>query len=448
MLKEFKAFIVAEKLISVKDRVLLAVSGGIDSVVMCDLFYRAGFTFDIAHCNFNLRGKESDEDEMFVENLAKKYKVAFHCKRFPTKKIAKEKKLSIQMAARELRYQWFDEIRRNENYQFIATAHHLDDQIETFFINLLRSTGIAGLHGILPCQKNLIRPLLFTYRENINAYARKHNLAFLEDSSNVETKYLRNKIRHEIIPIFREINQSFPQVLTETIRRMRETEMIFLDTIEKVRKEIFHEDKNGIHILMDDLKKLNPCNLYAFELLSQFGFNEAIITDICHLPDDVSGEKFYSQTHRLIRNRKELIITPIPGKKEARIKNTLVSIREDQKEIRRPIHLRFEKMTKLKDFIIEPSKETANLDLHKISFPLILRKWEKGDSFYPFGMNKKKKLSDFFIDRKLSLPAKENIWLLCSGSNILWVTGQRIDNRFRVTSHTKEVLMVRWIVEK
>lgn len=448
MLKEFKTFISDQNLFKTNDKILLAVSGGIDSVVMSELFHRAGYAFGIAHCNFGLRGMESDADETFVEKLAGKYKVPFYAKRFLTTKDAKEKGISIQMAARELRYQWFEEIRVKEKYHSIATAHHLDDQVETFFINLLRSTGIAGFHGILPRQGNLVRPLLFTYRESIEGFARKYKLIFREDSSNLKTKYLRNKIRHEVIPIFRELNPAFPNILTETILRMRETEIIFRNVIEEARKKIIRKDKNGTHIRIEDLKKLTPVDIYAFELLSPFGFNEAVIRDILHSHDDSSGKFFYSSTHRLIKNREELILNPLPGKEESSLKNAGISIPENKKEIRKPIHLSFTKTATIKRFVIDPSKEVANLDLRKIMFPLILRRWKKGDSFYPFGMNKKKKLSDYFIDSKLSIPEKENTWLLCSGTHILWIVGYRIDHRFRVTSQTKEVFQVRWLKGK
>ena len=448
MLKEFKAFVESEKLFGAEDRILLAVSGGIDSVVMCELFHSAAYRFGIAHCNFNLRGKESDADEAFVQSLAKKYQVPFYHKKFLIKKDASEKKISIQMAARELRYHWFEELRIKEQFDLIATAHHLDDQIETFFINLLRNTGIAGLHGILSKQGNLIRPLLFTHRGDIAVFAQKHKLTFREDSSNAETKYLRNKIRHEIIPVFCELNPAFPKILTETIQRIRETEIIFRDTMVELRKKIIRNDSKGIHIRIADLKKLSPIDIYAFELLSPFGFNEAVISDILHSADEGSGKIFYSQTHRLIKDREQFIINPIADLKGSRVKNAEIKIAVNKKEIRKPIHLSFTKTSCGKTFSIDPSDNVANLDLNKINFPLIVRRWEKGDSFNPLGMNKKKKLSDYFIDRKLSIPEKENIWLLCSGQQILWIIGHRIDHRFRVTSRTKEVMQVRWIVEK
>jgi tRNA(Ile)-lysidine synthase len=448
MLQEFKTYIVDHNLFDPNDRILLAVSGGIDSVVMSELFHRAGYNFGIAHCNFGLRGNESDTDETFVEKLAKNYRVPFNTKRFLTTKVTKEKGISIQMAARELRYQWFEEIRLKEKYTCIATAHHLDDQVETFFINLLRSTGIAGFHGILPKQGNIIRPMLFSCRKDILAFCRKNKLTFREDSSNIETKYLRNKIRHEIIPVFRELNPAFPQLLTETILRLRETEVIFRKSIEATRKKIIRKDKNGIHIRIKELKKLTPVTIFAFEILSPYGFHEDVIRDMLHSPDDSSGKIFYSPTHRLIKNREDLILDLLPDKNKSGLINAEISIPEHKKEIRKPLHLSFTKKETGKKFVIDPSKDVANLDLRKIVFPLILRRWKKGDSFYPLGMNKKKKLSDYFIDSKFSIPEKENTWLLCTGSHIIWIVGHRIDHRFRVTSQTKELLIVRWVGKK
>lgn len=448
MLEEFRKYISDHDLFTPSDHILLAVSGGMDSVVMTELFHRAGFKFGIAHCNFGLRGKESDGDEVFVEKLAGKYNVPFFTKRFLTTKVTKERGISVQMAARELRYAWFEEIRKKHKYSYIATAHHLDDQAETFFINLLRSTGIAGFHGILPKQGNIIRPLLFCFRDDIDAYCRKKNLAFREDSSNSETKYLRNKIRHEILPIFRELNPSFPQILSGTIQRIKETEIILRKSIESIRKKIIRKDKNGIRILFTELKNLEPAGIFAYELLSPYGFHEDVIRDILESTDNSSGKIFYSPTHRLILNRKELILEPISDKKKSHILNKEISIPENQKEIYQPIRLTFTKKTKDKKFVIDPSAGAANLDLGKIRFPLTLRKWKRGDSFHPLGMDNKKKLSDYFINNKFSIPEKENAWLLCSGSDIIWIAGHRIDHRYRVTTRTKEVLVVRWIVKK
>ena len=448
MLDAFRKFFVSEGLFGPKDKVLLAVSGGMDSVAMASLFHEAGISFGIVHCNFQLRGTESDEDEVFVEKMAKKYRVPFYCKKFFTTEEAEEKGISIQMAARELRYRWFEEVRKKEKYDFIATAHHLDDQIETFFINLLRSTGIAGMHGIVPKQEHLVRPMLFTFRKDIEAYIRKKRLSFREDSSNTETKYLRNKIRHEILPVLEEMNPSLRQTLTGNIQRLKETEIVFSKTVEAKRKKIVHEDKSGIKISLADLMKCTPVEIFAFEILSAFGFNEQVIRNILDNQGQFSGKVFYSSSHRLIRDRKELIINSLKKKPITGSSPEKISIPEKVQEIKKPIHLVFTKKVYVRKFEIDLSKEAANFDLHKITFPLELRKWKKGDTFSPYGFNRKKKLSDYFIDAKLSIPEKENAWLLCSGENILWIVGHRIDHRYRVTSQTKEVLHIKWFKGK
>jgi tRNA(Ile)-lysidine synthase len=448
MLKDFKAFIEKEKLFVPSEKILLTVSGGIDSVVMTELFYQAGYHYGIAHCNFGLRGKESDADEAFVEQLALKYHLSFYTTRFSTARTAKARGISVQMAARDLRYAWFEKIREKEKYAAIATAHHLDDQIETFFINLIRGSGIAGLHGILPRQGHIIRPMLFTTRENIIAYSSKHKLLYREDSSNAEIKYLRNKIRHEIIPIFRELNPAFSQTITETILRLRDVEKVFTTIVDEIKSKIIKISDNDVCINIDDLHRLSQTELFVFEILSPYGFNESVIRDIMSSSPDSSGKVFYSPTHRLVKNRKELIINVLVSEKEIIRKNEEIVITENQTGILKPIHLSISKLPIEKKFAVDISKEVAMLDLHKIEFPLILRRWRRGDSIHPYGMDKKKKLSDLFIDLKLSIPEKENIWLLCSGSYIIWVLGHRIDHRFRVTAQTKEVLKVRWLKGK
>jgi tRNA(Ile)-lysidine synthase len=312
----------------------------------------------------------------------------------------------------------------------------------------LRSTGIAGFHGILPRQGSIIRPLLFAYRHDIELFARQNHLGFREDSSNLETKYLRNKIRHEVLPILRELNPGFPQILTENINRIRETEMIFRKAIDKARAEVFRKDKTGIHIRIDKLKGYSPIDLYAFEFLAPFGFNDSVISDILHSLDEPSGKTFFSPSHRLMKDRKELILTLLKKEKETGKDTEKISIPSSRKEIRKPLHLLFEKNIVTASYRIDRSQDAATFDLKKITFPLILRRWQKGDAFYPYGLNKKKKLSDYFIDCKFSITDKENTWLLCSGKDIIWIAGHRIDHRFRVTSRTKEVLQVKLLKGK
>jgi tRNA(Ile)-lysidine synthase len=445
MLKAFKTYIANEKLFLPGERVLLAVSGGMDSVVMTELFARGRFSFAIAHCNFSLRGKESDADESFVKNLAKKLKVPCHIRQFLTTDYADEHGLSTQMAARELRYGWFNELLTKEGYSVLATAHHLDDQIETFFINMLRSTGIAGFHGILPKQGKIIRPLLFASRKEIEEFVKKNDLAYREDTSNQEIKYLRNKIRHELLPVLAEINPGFRNILTENIYRVREAESIFRDTVNQARSTFVRKKKERLLISISQIKELTPNKTYLFEFLSPFGFNYPVIKDISEALNEEAGKQFYSPTHRLIKDRNDLIITPLPADKKNPVEKNVFQIPENHSRVKVPLKLTLKKLLKDKNFQVDLSPHIANLDLHKITFPLTLRKWQHGDAFHPFGRDYKKKLSDFFTDNKFSIDDKENTWILCSGGKIIWIVGHRIDNRFRITPKTKQVLQIKWL---
>jgi tRNA(Ile)-lysidine synthase len=443
MLQAFKNFIKKDDLFHSDDKVLTTVSGGMDSVVMADLFHKAQITFGIAHCNFQLRGEESDGDEDFVRDLAKQWQVSFYTKRFFTTDYADLHGLSTQMAARELRYNWFEEIRSADKYDYIATAHHLDDQVETFFINLMRSTGIAGLHGILPKQGRIIHPMLFTTRQEIESYVFKHKIPYREDSSNQEDKYLRNNIRHQIAPAFNTILPGFSQVLNENITRIREAEMVFRKTIEDTRKTIVSLDGTTVNLSIKGLRALYPLNTYLYEFLSPYGFNFSVVEDIAKAVDQEPGKQFFSPTHRLIKDREFLIITTITNEDDNRNNQTEYSIHDGIDSITDPIPLSFSINVLSADYKMDPLSSVANLDMNKVHFPLTLRKWQKGDSFHPFGLNGRKKISDFFIDQKFSIADKENCWLLWSGDKIIWVVGHRIDNRFRITSKTRKVLQIR-----
>jgi tRNA(Ile)-lysidine synthase len=438
MLNAFTKYIQQEKLFSAKDKILLAVSGGIDSVVLCEMFHKAGFKFGIAHCNFGLRADESDGDEAFVEALAEKYDVSFHATAFDTSAFAKKNKLSIQAAARELRYQWFENIRENFNYKFIATAHHSDDSIETFFINLIRGTGISGLHGILPKQGNIIRPMLFTNKEKITSFTKKSKLKYREDSSNASDKYVRNKLRHKIIPELKKINPSIESAIAQNIKHLRDVELIYKKAIESERKIINKENEDRKIIPISSLKKLKPLSPYLFEFLYPLGFNSSVIEKIILSLDNTSGKQFFSETHRLIKDRSELIIERIRETKEE-----LILISQDQKELRSAeFRLKFKAFKADQNKKIKMTAGTANLDYDKLFFPLEIRKWQKGDVFYPLGMKGKKKLSDLFIDKKLSLDQKENIRILTSEGKIVWVIGMRLDDRFKITDKTKKIYCV------
>lgn len=440
MLSSFLKYIEKENLFSTENKILLAVSGGIDSVVMCELFHLAGLKFGIAHCNFQLRDSESDQDEEFVEELSAHYNVSFHNTAFDTHSFAKKNKYSIQVAARELRYTWFEEIRQEYNYNCIATAHHLNDSIETFLFNFSRGTGIAGLHGILPKQRTVVRPLLFATKQEIEAFAKKQKLNFREDSSNASDKYTRNKIRHSIVPLFKKLNPDFEKAAAGTIQRLIDTECIYEHAIASQRAAIVKTTNNITSISIRSLNKLNPLQTYLYEFLKPFNFNSATVDEIQEALTGEAGKQFFSATHRLIKDRDTLIIQELDAKA---LTSTIYKLKKNQKElVTETFKLQFKKLKKYK---ISSANSSATIDFKKLEFPLEIRKWQKGDSFYPLGMKGKKKLSDFLIDKKLSLFEKENTWLLVSGNKIVWVIGLRMDERFKVTETTTEVFQIEFL---
>jgi len=438
MLHSFLTYIAKEYLFKSHEKVLLTISGGSDSIVMCDLFHKAGLSFAVAHCNFQLRGSESDEDEAFVKELANKYKVTFHTIKFGTAAYTKKNKRSTQVAARELRYEWFEKIRKQYNYHYIATAHHSDDSVETFFINLLRGTGISGLHGILPKNNLIIRPMLFCDKTDIINYAKKNKLSYREDSSNASDKYVRNKIRHHVIPVLKEINSQLESTIKNNIAHLRDVELIYKNEIERQRKKIVTQEKNNTLISIKSLNKLSASVTYLYEFLKPFNFNETIVDEITNALNAESGKQFFSPTHRLVKDREFLII-------EDRRQNTedygvKFFIKKNQKEfITDTLTLKFSKIKKNSIFNFQFSTKIAQLDFDKLEFPLEIRKWQQGDSFCPLGMKGQKKLSDFFIDKKISVTQKENTLLLTSNGKIIWVIGHRIDERFKITEKTDTI---------
>jgi tRNA(Ile)-lysidine synthase len=437
MLKRFKEFIKQENLFAKNQKILVAVSGGIDSVALCYLMHEAGCHFGIAHCNFQLRGKESDGDEKFVKQLSLKFHVPFYCKDFNTQKFSEEKKISVQMAARDLRYAWFEEIRKKYNFDYIAVAHHQDDEIETFFINLIRGTGIAGLHGIKSKAGKIIRPLMFANRKEIEEYVSKNKIRFREDSSNSSLKYLRNQVRHQLIPQLKKMNPEIEETIKSEISRIRKVEIVFYRSVEEKRKTI--EKKEGSIIKFDIKKLLSLENreLYLFEFLKPYGFSGDIIEKISEGLKAESGKQFFSTTHRLIKDRSFLILSL----STTEISRWKFIITDGYKELKDPVHLKFRTENISRKFKLLKDKNIAMFDHEKLAFPLTLRKWRSGDFFYPFGMKGKKKLSDLFTDLKLSLYDKENVWLLCSGNDIIWVVGYRSDERYKVSKDTKKVFI-------
>ncbi|MCQ2327592.1 MAG: tRNA lysidine(34) synthetase TilS [Bacteroidales bacterium] len=441
MLKEFQQHIKDQNLFNPEqDKILLAVSGGVDSMVMTDLFVKSGYKFSMAHCNFYLRGEESNRDEAFVREYAKKNNIELFVQDFDTYSYMDKEKKSLEMSARELRYDWFKRIAEENGFNYLATAHHADDSIETFLINLLRGTGIAGLHGILPKSGYIIRPLLFVGRKKITEYSQRNNIDFVEDSTNKDTKFTRNKIRNEIVPLLKDISPNFDVVLKKDIERLRETEQVFRSVVDKTKKEILKKKGDRVEISIEELKKLNPLHIFVYEILSEYGFNESNINAICDSLEDnsTSGKMFYSDTYRLLRDRKYLFIT----KREDESASENYTIENYNTKIDRPISLHLETLRDLRFIRIPKEKSVAMFDYDLLKFPLELRHWKPGDVFSPFGLHGKQKLSDFFTNQKYSIIDKERQWLLCSGDDIIWVVGERISDKYKITNKTKTIYKV------
>jgi tRNA(Ile)-lysidine synthetase, N-terminal domain/tRNA(Ile)-lysidine synthetase, C-terminal domain len=438
MLNEFLNYIEENHLVGKGDKVLMAVSGGIDSMIMADLFTRSGIKTGIAHCNFYLRGRESMKDEKLVKKLAAFHKIPFYSIMFDTKGYAEEKGISIQMAARELRYRWFEEIRKKNGYDTIAVAHNLNDNIETLIINLTRGTGIAGLSGMKNSGNHIIRPLLFASREKIKKYCIKHKVNFREDKSNAETKYTRNKIRHLVIPILKEINPSIEDTLNETAKRLGATNDIVNYFTDKLRESLMKKKDGNLVVNIHRLKPSLGNNTLLYELFKPFGITGSIVSDLHKIAEGKTGGQIFTGTHRFLKNRNEIIISvQAETKDEYYTADSIAGLRK----IPGIASVRF--LSPSSGFVIPSDHKTACLDFEKITYPVVVRKWLPGDFFYPLGMKKKKKLSDYFIDRKFSRIDKEKALIMESGGKIVWIVGERIDDRFRVTEATKKILIIK-----
>lgn len=431
-LNEFIQFVSQNQLFTSKDKVLLAVSGGKDSVLMAYLFKQAGLDFSIAHCNFNLRGEEAQRDEAFVKGLATTLGVYFHVMHFDTTAYATENNISIQMAARTLRYDWFEQLCTENNYACVAVAHHQNDAIETLLLNLLRGTGISGMHGILPKRDKIVRPLLFLSRQQIDEWVNKNQISFVEDSSNLSSKYARNKIRLEVIPHLRQINPNLEETFAQNIERFAQTEKLLQHVVAKLREQILV--KNGNHILINkkEVLSLDPQQLLFYELLLPYHFSAAVCEEILAHIDAQSGTSFYSKSHRLTVDRQQLIISAIEedypyfeiDHDGTFTINNIVKLRLSYSD-----HLSF-----------DTRQAAAYVDADQLVFPLTVRVWKAGDKFKPLGMKQFKKLSDFFIDQKVPLPQKNETLVLVNGNGeIIWLTGIRQDDRYKLTASTKKV---------
>jgi tRNA(Ile)-lysidine synthase len=438
MIDEFKKFILENDLIKPGEKILLAVSGGIDSMVMAHLFLNQQYNIGIAHCNFSLRAGESDMDEELVRNFASENKIPFFTTRFETKTFAKDNRLSVQMAARDLRYKWFEEIRAENGYDLIAVAHNLNDNIETLLINLTRGTGLAGLSGMKPLGNRIVRPLLYATRQDIVSYRNKYKIGYREDRSNADTKYVRNKIRHQIIPVLKEINPSIELTLNETAERFAGFNEIISDYISHLRENISEEKEKHITFNVSLLKIHLGNKAILFELFRPYGITNALLPGLIKVIEGKTGGQIITDTHRIIKNRKEIIVSDEEYLKDARftIDNTESFCTFPGISSARNINIS-------SVYEIPSDPHIACLDAQKISYPLIIRKWKAGDYFYPLGMNQKKKLSDYFIDNKYSIFDKENIFILESGGNIAWIIGDRIDDRFKITDSTSKGLLLK-----
>jgi tRNA(Ile)-lysidine synthase len=444
---EFEKYIADNQLFIQNDKLLVAVSGGVDSVVLCQLLSICGYNFSIVHCNFQLRGAESDGDESFVKELSEKLQVPFYSQKMNTPQYVADHKVSTQLAAREMRYRWFEELRQSLNYTYILTAHHASDNIETVLYNFAKGTGLLGLTGIKPKNEAIIRPLLWAKKEGILAFAKAENLSFREDSSNESDKYARNFIRHNIIPEFKNINPSFETTAIENIKRLNETRELFDFFIQKIKIEITESIDNQLFINKIKLQTYPSVSTVLFELLKEFGFNAAQIAQILKENEDKIGTIYHSTTHRLLIDRDHYIVAQNAENEEA--VDSFTIFKDD-------VLLKNSQFELLFDYLVtyqEPFSKNPNqilLDADKLKFPLTLRKVREGDRFQPLGMaGKSQLLSDFFRLKKLSIFEKEKVWILeTAAKEICWVVGFRIDERYKMTDLSKNQVQMTFIYNK
>ena len=440
LLQKFLAYIKKENLFDKKDHLLIAVSGGADSTVLCALCAAANFSFSLAHCNFQLRGEESDRDELFVKKLSEKYNVKLFLKTFDTVSQAKLNKTSIEETARNLRYDWFKQLLQDSKatdnpFSFLLTAHHADDNVETVMMNFFRGTGIKGLRGILSKQQQIVRPLLFAKRKDIEEYAVTNQVEYITDSSNVSNDYTRNLFRNEILPL---IEKVYPEALNNILRnidRFAAVEYLYDESIVQIKQNLIEKKGNEIHIPILKLLKSKSLQTVIYEIIKDAGFTALQVNEVEKLLHSDSGKYIKSASHIILLNRKWLIISPLTPSQET--KNIIV-----EENIG---NILFEEGTLQISPSAVPEKFAGDamkvyIDGVNFKYPLLLRKWKTGDYFYPLGMTKKKKLSRFFIDLKLSLLQKEKCWVLESDKKIVWVIGYRIDERFKITSSSKQIV--------
>ena len=423
---DIQKYIEEKHLFTLRDKVLVALSGGADSVALLRVLLVLGYHCEAAHCNFHLRGEESNRDERFVNELCKELGVTLHITHFDTVAYAAQHHVSIEMAAREMRYNWFEQLRKEREMAVIAVAHHRDDSVETFLLNLIRGAGINGLKGIRPHHGNIVRPLLDVNRQDILNYLHHLHQDYVTDSTNLQDEYMRNKIRLNILPMLRELNPSVSESIAETSKRLADVSLIYNKEIETGKIRVM--EKSG-HILISRLMEEVAPMALLFEILHPLGFNSVQVEDVFRSLSAQSGKRFVSAEWEVLRDRTELIIQP--------------RRQENNDSSGNMPDLVMETVEITSDFMIPKDKDTACLDADKVVQPLIVRKWQRGDKFVPFGMKGKKNVSDYLTDRKFSLFQKENQYVVCSEDKIVWLVGERSDDRFRITENTKRALVLR-----
>lgn len=444
MLEKVREYIQKENLILHNTKVIVGLSGGMDSMVLLDILTLLGYSCLAAHCNFHLRGEESNRDEIFVKKWCKSIDIPFTSINFDTNQYASDLKISIEMAARELRYNWFETLRRHYQANCIAVAHHKDDSVETVLLNLIRGTGIKGLTGISPKNGYVVRPLLCISRSEIEKYILERDIPYVTDSTNSEDLYLRNSIRLNVIPLLETLNPSVKDTIYRTSKNVTEAEKVYSESIQKTIKKVFNNNKIDIN----ELRQTASPRSVLFEILTPYNFTPSTIEDISESIDSISGKIFFSDSnsnfekkkYRLIKDRNSFLLDVV---NDIYNENEMYLIEEGTSEINFPVSIKIREISSPTDIIY--NSHFLYIDADKIKYPLVLRKWRSGDWFIPFGMKGKKKLSDYFTDRKFSLKDKENVWLLTYENDIVWIVGERNDNRFKITENTKKIIFIEQI---